>query len=164
MEQELPLRDIHLPDPISWWPLAPGWWVLLVLFIVLILILFWLLSSHANRRKNKRLRSIVKQELIRLQQIEDDKLFVEKLSALLKGVAIERYGADVAGLSGEKWLRFLDTHWTDNVVRDDEQNFRNGIGQILATAPYQKQVDIDRQALLQLASEWLLINGKRRSS
>jgi len=22
------LRDIHLPDPVSWWPLAPGWWAL----------------------------------------------------------------------------------------------------------------------------------------
>ena len=25
------LRDIQLPEPISWWPLALGWWVLIVL-------------------------------------------------------------------------------------------------------------------------------------
>ncbi len=23
---ELPLRDLHLPDAVGWWPLAPGWW------------------------------------------------------------------------------------------------------------------------------------------
>ena len=30
-ETTLPLRDLHLPDPIGWWPLAPGWWFVLVL-------------------------------------------------------------------------------------------------------------------------------------
>lgn len=161
MEQDLPLRDIYLPDPISWWPLAPGWWGLLALFIVLILVLFWMFSRNKNRSKNKQLGSIVKQKLAQLKQVDDDKVFVEQLSVLLKGVAIERYGADVAGLSGDKWLRFLDAHWADNVMRDDKQSFRNGAGQILVTAPYQKQVSIDRQALLQLVTEWLLINGRR---
>ena len=26
---QLPLRDIHLPEAVSWWPLAPGWWFLI---------------------------------------------------------------------------------------------------------------------------------------
>ncbi|MFQ3257088.1 MAG: hypothetical protein ACI9W7_001560, partial [Porticoccaceae bacterium] len=24
------LRDIQLPEAISWWPLAPGWWILIM--------------------------------------------------------------------------------------------------------------------------------------
>ena len=27
------LRDIHLPEAVSWWPLAPGWWVLGALLV-----------------------------------------------------------------------------------------------------------------------------------
>ena len=30
-QNALPLRDLHLPDAIGWWPPAPGWWVLFVL-------------------------------------------------------------------------------------------------------------------------------------
>ena len=28
---ELPLRDIHLPDVSLWWPPAAGWWLLVIL-------------------------------------------------------------------------------------------------------------------------------------
>ena len=30
---QLPLRDLHLPEAVGWWPLAPGWWVLIALAI-----------------------------------------------------------------------------------------------------------------------------------
>ena len=36
------LKAIHGLDPISWWPLAPGWWIsaLLILLSILIIALF----------------------------------------------------------------------------------------------------------------------------
>ena len=34
MNQALPLRDIQLPDAVSWWPLAMGWWLLLLVMVV----------------------------------------------------------------------------------------------------------------------------------
>ncbi|MBL4711699.1 MAG: DUF4381 domain-containing protein [Gammaproteobacteria bacterium] len=33
-EQALNLKDIHLPEPILWWPLAPGWWMVIALLFV----------------------------------------------------------------------------------------------------------------------------------
>ena len=33
----LPLRDLHLPEMVGWWPLAPGWWFLIALAAAVIL-------------------------------------------------------------------------------------------------------------------------------
>lgn len=163
MEQDLPLRDIHLPDPLSWWPLAPGWWILLGLLLVLfVLLIRWLFTEKTPSKRG--LQRQLQKMLDHLQQEKSDKAFVEALSALLKGVAVERYGAEVAGLSGEAWLGFLDQHWVDNTIRESKHSFSQGTGRVLLTAPYQKHVDIDRQALMDLASEWLLATNKHRSA
>jgi len=38
---QLPLKDIHLPEAIGWWPPAIGWWLLAVLIPLLIVFLYW---------------------------------------------------------------------------------------------------------------------------
>jgi hypothetical protein len=48
--QEPQLRDIHVPQ-VSWWPLAPGWWVLAGLVVIALLVTVWLLRRRARRRK-----------------------------------------------------------------------------------------------------------------
>ena len=46
---EIPIRDLHLPEAIGWWPLAPGWWVLIVLLgIGLLLLLRKWFRIHAR--------------------------------------------------------------------------------------------------------------------
>ena len=32
--KQIPLRDLHLPEGIGWWPLAPGWWVVIALVMI----------------------------------------------------------------------------------------------------------------------------------
>jgi hypothetical protein len=73
------LRDIHLPEPISWWPPAPGWWFLAVASGVL---LAWALKYlHSRYRANHYRR----QALVRLQQLrlqEPDREPQEQIRAL----------------------------------------------------------------------------------
>ena len=33
------LRDVHVPDSVSWWPLAIGWWVIIGLVALIALLL-----------------------------------------------------------------------------------------------------------------------------
>ncbi|MGB0669190.1 MAG: DUF4381 domain-containing protein [Porticoccaceae bacterium] len=58
------LRDIHLPDSVSAWPLAPGWWLLI---FVACAGLTALLIAYTRRRRARLYR---RQALLQLQQIE----------------------------------------------------------------------------------------------
>ena len=60
------LRDITAPEAISWWPLAPGWWLL----ILLALAAFALLAERLWRHYRSNLYKRTAQEL--LKQLSDD--------------------------------------------------------------------------------------------
>jgi hypothetical protein len=32
---QIPLRDMQMPDTIGWWPLAYGWWLLIISVIII---------------------------------------------------------------------------------------------------------------------------------
>ena len=44
---QIPLRDLHLPEAIGWWPPAPGWWFLALLALTGLVLL---LVKYARRR------------------------------------------------------------------------------------------------------------------
>lgn len=49
---ELPLRDIHLPEAVSWWPPAIGWWLLALLMAGVV---FYALWFYKRQMKPKRI-------------------------------------------------------------------------------------------------------------
>ncbi len=107
---QLPLRDLHLPEAIGWWPLAPGWWAVIVLAAVG---LGWLLLKAWQQRQFNAPRRYATREL---RQVEADYLqhrnavvLGQQVSELLRR-AMLAYAPrhEVAGLTGESWLQWLD--------------------------------------------------------
>lgn len=140
------LRDIHLPAPVSWWPPAPGWWLLLA---ILLLAVIGIGVRYRRRQRNAWRRSALA-ELARLRQQYQSlpsapQPVVSELSVLMRRVAISRFPLEEAAkLSGEQWLEFLDRR------KADGPRFRSGAGRLLVIAPYVQQLDIAPEALNQL--------------
>ncbi|MES9874542.1 MAG: DUF4381 domain-containing protein [Candidatus Sedimenticola sp. 6PFRAG7] len=128
------LRDIHGLDPLSWWPLAPGWWLALVTTVSLVL-LTWILVSHLIAYPPGSWRSEAHRALARLkrrfrrEQINAKEAATE-LSELLRRIAIARLGRQHhASLTDQAWLRCLNE--TDHSSFDWETE-----GRLLLTLPY----------------------------
>ncbi len=72
-----------------------------------------------------------------------------ELSSLLRRVALARFGRrQVAGLTGEAWLIFLDKTGSTQV-------FTSGPGRIFITGPYQRQISVDIEKLYKLVKQWI---------
>lgn len=148
------LRDIHLPAPISWWPPALGWWILAALIVAVLIGLFvW-----SRRRQRDGWRRSALAELARLRQQyavhpTTAHHIISELSVLLRRVAISCFPrAEVAMLSGEKWLAFLDRNMSKGAT------FQSESGRLLAVAPYLPHAAITPDALhtlFALCESWI---------
>ena len=146
---QLPLKDIHLPDAIGWWPPAIGWWLLAVLIPLLLVFLYWFykrLTRKTAIKTAKKNLAVIKQ----YPALDNDKKLRE-LSMLLRRVAISiNPRAEVASLTGRQWLEFLDKSVTGTP-------FSDGCGQLLTTAPYRNSPPTEPEIaqLLSLCEDWL---------
>lgn len=136
--QEIPLRDLQLPAPTGWWPLAPGWWLLIALLAVCFV---WLVVRawrhwrlNAPRRFALHRLAAIRREF---EQGADPVLLGKELSELTRRtmLAYVPRGA-VAGLTGNDWLNWLDQGL-------DDRPFSDGPGRTLETLPYMNPQRID---------------------
>jgi hypothetical protein len=101
------LHDIRGLDPISWWPLASGWWLVFLGCLFLLALVLWLLQRLSPNRWRWEARAELRRLRRRLRS-EDPRLVLEQFSELLRRIAMARHGRDrCAGLAGEEWLRWL---------------------------------------------------------
>lgn len=102
--EPLPLRDLHLPPPVGFWPPAPGW---IGLFVLAVLLLIGIILWRIRRSRSLFVRAFLALEAIR-NQGGDPRSQCLAFNQLLKQIAMTVLGRDpVAGLQGEKWRAFL---------------------------------------------------------
>jgi len=116
------LADIHLPEPVGFWPPAPGWWIL---FFLLCAVLYWAGRRYYASWKVQRARSFALRELdnclesfrtasiaATAEQCASLKLIlVSDVNAVLRRVAMKNFGNEnFASLSGTAWIAFLRSH------------------------------------------------------
>jgi hypothetical protein len=143
------LRDIHLPDPVSWWPPAPGWWLLALVALAFIAATTHFIFRYIRRNRYR------KEALQELQRLNENRAglstrgAVEQLAMLLRRVAIQTCGRKaVASLVGQAWLRFLDNKGGTN-------QFTAGPGKVLGEGQYQQTVEADLDRLHQVVEKWI---------
>jgi len=146
------LRDIHAAATPEFWPPAPGWWLLAAAGIGLTVFI----GRHLVRAwRLRRLRHAILGELETINDHSPAEVATH-VSTLLRRVALMCFERrEVASLSGDAWLSFLDRTGGNG-------DFSNGAGTILATAPYVAHdmgID-DSKALLELARRWIRRNLK----
>ncbi len=149
------LEEIPLPEPVVWTPQAPGWYVLAGLLLFFI---GWLFLSIHQRWRAGAYRRIALRELAEVERLaavtETRPGALRGISGLLKRVALVAYPrTEVANLSGESWLGFLDG-------AIGSTDFSRGAGRVLSDLSYDPQAAAsmsgsDVNALVKLVRKWI---------
>ena len=147
------IDEIILPEAVSLWPVAIGWQVLGVVVFAFLLIQSVRLTKRwwHNRYRREALR-----QLTSVRQQTGNELIdvVAVLPHFLKVTALQAYPRrQVAGLSGQEWLRFLDAHC-------EGLSFTSGVGSKLTSVAYlpreQWQLnDHDSDSLIHMSRHWI---------
>jgi hypothetical protein len=125
------LDDIRGLGHIAWWPLAPGWWVLIAIIVlsVAVTILVYL-RRRAWRSSWKGEAAFLLINLEKNLTVDNAQKTAAFLSVTLRRIAMRCFSrTECAGLQGATWLQWLRTHDPDHFNWPDA-------GSILIEAPY----------------------------
>jgi len=154
--QTLTLRDIHLPEPISWWPIAPGWWIIIASLFLLIAVIFIAKRIYISKQLKRDIKAELENIKQQFKQTQNKPQLAKSLSVLLRRASMSYYPkTDIAGLTGDHWLSYLDE---SNANSSAGYNFQSDIGKVLLSAPYLPDtttLNFDAPTLIQLCESWL---------
>jgi hypothetical protein len=144
------LRDIHVPGMIETWPPAPGWWILAIIGLFMVIaLLFWLVQRWQRSRYRREAINELKSLSDAWASHQDDAQYLNSLQHLLKRVALTNFPReDVASLTGEAWVQFLDQS-------TGSHDFSMAETDALIDGNYRPDLNIDVATLESVAKQWI---------
>jgi len=154
--QALQLRDIKLPPEPGYWPLAPGWWVLMALVLIVLAIGLWLLWRQYRRYRQYQ---NVNNDLGRihhnfLQHQNQHRLAADVSNLLRRFVRYRMHHAAASAMQGQDWLDFLNQSAIGVDFSDNAQ--------ALVQGPYDPDVQFDADQLITQVRHYFKHNSMRR--
>jgi len=147
------LRDIHTAPPVSWWPPAPGWWVLAFLLMVL---LVWigrrLLARYRIGRRRKQMLGWVDHLNATIDPQLQPQAYLATLNRIFKLVALRAFPErHCAAMAGQDWVDFLSGKMS-NLQSAESLN-------VLASGPYDPAPRFDPEIISELTRHWITQHG-----
>ncbi len=138
-------RDIHIPDGVSVFPLAYGWWIILFAFLFLILAVKFILWVVKTSRKHYALKML--KEINTQNPVES----AVKISELLRRICVYKY-KDANVLYAQEWIDFLNTKTKSKIS--------GTAAKLLEFAPYMNINDktykqADAEKIKEFAKQWI---------
>ena len=144
MKSALGLHDIQGLDSISWWPLAPGWWILFGVIVALVLAMSVVRIFRARTKRQWR-HQVLSQLSLMAEGLGNGDLQTQarELSELMRRMAIYRFSrAECAHLLGDAWLTWLSEKDPKNI---DWKKF----SLVMSEVPYMGPESVDKKVELE---------------
>ena len=146
------LQDIHAVAEPSWWPPAPGWWILAA--VVTAALIFGVVRLVARLRVHLRRRRLLRE----LEGLEDrfnpelqPAAYLAALNRLFRAIALRAFPAsDCARLEGEEWVAFI----RERIPGADKTSI-----EALKSGPYQASPQFEVAGLRSSARRWVAQYG-----
>lgn len=143
------LRDVDMPQEISWWPLALGWWILIALAtIVAISALIYLLKKRKRNRYRKAALAELQAIYSNWQNDQQSAIYLQSANAILKRCLLHLSNdAASATRTGEAWIAVLNSYTKQRLSPQAET--------AIGIACYQADPQVDIGHIQLQVSRWI---------
>lgn len=150
------LADIHLPEPVSYWPPAIGWWILALSALIAIVLLGRRFAAH---RRQLKIRQYALAELNRCydryshaaasENQQSTLNYVNDFNTVIRRVALVHYPqANVASLDGASWVDFIQEKGESSLMSKE-------ITVALKHGRFQSKCEVDVDAMQSFGEQWV---------